>query len=66
MPKYRVGVANFPGDGKTCWQTSAWCTKAFLKMKEDPRIEGVVPLYDGPDAPIPMMQQSLRQRCLRG
>lgn len=61
MPRYRIGFANFPGDGKTCWQTSAWCTKVFLKMKEDARIEGVVPAYYPSDVPITM----LRNRCVK-
>jgi hypothetical protein len=60
MPKYRINFANFPGDGKTSWQTSAWCTKTFHRMKQDPRILEVSPGYYGPDTPITM----LRNRCV--
>lgn len=61
MPKYRVMFANFPGNGGTCWQTSAWTTKTFLKMKQDDRISEVQAAYYGPDTPITM----LRNRCVR-
>ncbi len=56
MPRYRIAFVNFPGDGKTAWQTSAWCTKTFMKMKTDERIGEVYPLYYGPDTPITMMR----------
>jgi hypothetical protein len=60
MPRYKIAFANFPGDGKTAWQTSAWCTKTFHQMKQDSRILEVSPGYYGPDTPITM----LRNRCV--
>ena len=61
MPKYRVMFANFPGNGVTCWQTSAWCTKTAVEMNQDTRISEVRMAYYGPDTPITM----LRNRCVR-
>lgn len=68
MPKYKVAFVNFPGDGKTAWQCSAWVTKTFFKMKQDDRISEISAMYYGPDTPITMMRNrsvkdALDQKC---
>lgn len=68
MAKYKIAFVNFPGDGTTRWETSAWCTKTFLQMKQDERISEVCAMYYGPDTPITMtrnraVRDALQQKC---
>lgn len=38
MPKYKVAIAEFPGNGVSHMDTNHWVTKLVCQMRDDPRI----------------------------
>lgn len=56
MYRYRIAVATFPWNGVISWRTSDWCMKTVLKMKRNPRIERIYPIYQTGSFPINMLR----------
>lgn len=63
--KFKVVFANFPGNGGTRWETSAWCTKTYVEMLKDDRISDIIPIYAGPDVPIPMLRNRVIKEAMK-
>jgi len=61
MPKYRVMVAQFPGNNSTRIEVTNWVTRQVVKMAKDPLIgEDGVYMWHKADTPISMT----RNQCL--
>jgi hypothetical protein len=66
MPKYTVMLARFPGGYQECPESTEWCMKTILQMRQDPRIENVFSWWRA-DTPIPMVRNlAVREAIKKG